>query len=126
MWFTNKLLKICSNVDYETVSRKEVIVQENDSKQYQINISGNRFSISSPYGEEHVREVENFLGQQIQEVSEQTEEFGPSNIALLVALNLADKLLTLQKKVTKLDGIEADLQTLYYRLDKVLAEKKTD
>ena len=94
-------------------------MQENDSKQYQINISGNRFSISSPYGEEHVREVEKFLGQQIQEVSEQTEEFGPSNIALLVALNLADK-------VTKLDGIEADLQTLYYRLDKVLAEKKTD
>jgi len=45
---------------------------------------------------------------------------------LLVALNLADKLLTLQKKVTKFDGIEADLQTLYYRLDKVLAEKKTD
>ncbi len=42
------------------------------------------------------------------------------------ALNLADKLLTLQKKVTKFDGIEADLQTLYYRLDKVLTEKKTD
>ena len=113
-------------MDYETASRKEVVVQENDSKQYQINISGNRFSISSPYGEEHVREVEKFLGQQIQEVSEQTEEFGPSSIALLVALNLADKLLTLQKKVTKFDGIEADLQTLYYRLDKVLAEKKTD
>ena len=113
-------------MDYETVSRKEVVVQENDSKQYQINISGNRFSISSPYGEEHVREVEKFLGQQIQEVSEQTEEFGPSSIALLVALNLADNLLTLQKKVTKFDGIEADLQTLYYRLDKVLAEKKTD
>ena len=48
------------------VSQKGVIVQENDSKQYQINISGNRFSISSPYGEEHVREVEKFLDQQIQ------------------------------------------------------------
>ena len=64
-------------MDYETASRKEVVVQENDSKQYTINISGNRFSISSPYGEEHVREVEKFLDQQIQEVTEQTEEFGP-------------------------------------------------
>ena len=101
-------------------------MQENDSKQYTINISGNRFSISSPYGEEHVREVEKFLDQQIKEVTEQTEEFGPSSIALLVALNLADKLLTLQKKVSKFDGIEDELETLFYRLDKVLAEKKID
>ena len=101
-------------------------MQENDNRQYTINISGNRFSISSPYGEEHVREVEKFLDQQIQEVTEQTEEFGPSSIALLVALNLADKLLTLQKKVSKFDGIEDELETLYYRLDKVLAEKKID
>ena len=97
-------------------------MQENDSKQYQINISGNRFSISSPYGEEHVREVEKFLDQQINEVSKQTEAFGPSNIALLVALNLADRLLTLQKSGSKFDGIEDDLDTLCYKLDKVLAD----
>ena len=102
--------------------KKGVIVQENDSKQYKINISGNRFSISSPYGEEHVREVEKFLDQQINEVSKQTEAFGPSNIALLVALNLADRLLTLQKRVSKFDGIEDDLDTLCYKLDKVLAD----
>ena len=101
-------------------------MQENDSKQYTITISGNRFSISSPYGEEHVREVEKYLDQQIKEVTEQTEEFGPSSIALLVALNLADKLLTLQKKVSKFDGIEDELETLIFRLDKVLAEKKID
>ena len=97
-------------------------MQENDSKQYQINISGNRFSISSPYGEEHVREVEKFLDQQINEVSKQTEAFGPSNIALLVALNLADRLLTLQKRVSKFDGIENDIDALCYKLDKVLAD----
>tara|TARA_Y100001949_G_scaffold146171_1_gene129643 strand:+ start:264 stop:680 length:417 start_codon:yes stop_codon:yes gene_type:complete len=114
--------KIRTDADYKTVSQKGVIVQENDSKQYQINISGNRFSISSPYGEEHVREVEKFLDQQINEVSKQTEAFGPSNIALLVALNLADRLLTLQKRVSKFDGIEDDLDTLCYKLDKVLAD----
>ena len=96
---------------------------EEESRQYQINISGNRFSISSPHGEEHVREVEKFLDSQIKEVSEQTESYGPSSIALLVALNLADKLLTLQKKVSKYDGIENDLETLSIRLEKFLEEK---
>ena len=103
--------------------RKGVIVEENESRQYQINISGNRFSISSPYGEEHVREVEKFLDQQINEVTEQTDAFGPTNVALLVALNLADKFLTLKKKVSKYDGIEEDLDNLCYKLDEVLTEK---
>ncbi|MBG55790.1 MAG: cell division protein ZapA [Deltaproteobacteria bacterium] len=93
---------------------------DEESRQYQINISGNRFSISSPHGEEHVREVEKFLDSQIKEVSEQTESYGPSSIALLVALNLADKLLTLQKRVSRFDGIEDDLESLSYKLEKVL------
>ena len=96
---------------------------EEESRQYQINISGNRFYISSPHGEDHVREVEKFLDSQIKEVSEQTESYGPSSIALLVALNLADKLLTLQKNVSKYDGLEDDLDSLSYKLDKVLEEK---
>ena len=104
-------------------AEKGVIVEENDSRQYEINISGNRFSISSPYGEEHVREVERILGQQIAEVTEQTDAFGPTNVALLVALNLADKLLTLKKKVSKYDGIEDELDTLCYKLDEVLNVK---
>ena len=39
------------------------------------------------------------------------------------SLNLADKLLTLQKKVSKYDGIEDDLESLSYRLEKFLEEK---
>ena len=96
---------------------------EEESRQYQINISGNRFSISSQHGEEHVREVEKFLDSQIKEVTEQTESYGPSSIALLVALNLADKLLTLKKKVSKYEGIEDDLESLTYKLGKSLEEK---
>ena len=98
-------------------------MEEDDSRQYQINISGNRFSISSPYGEEHVREVEKLLDQQIAEVTENTDAFGPTNIALLVALNLADKLLTLKNKVSKYEGIEEDLDNLSYKLDEILTEK---
>ncbi len=96
---------------------------DEESRKYQINISGNRFTISSSHGEEHVREVEKFLDSQIKEVSEQSESYGPSSIALLVALNLADKLITLQKKVSKYDGIENDLENLSSRLEKFLEEK---
>ena len=98
-------------------------MQEEEGKQYHINISGNRFSISSQHGEEHVREVEKFLDSQIKEVTEQTESYGPSSIALLVALNLADKLLTLKKKVSKYEGIEDDLESLTYKLGKSLEER---
>ncbi len=97
-------------------------MENNDSKQYQININGNRFSISSPYGEEHVREVEKFLDQQISDVTENTDALGPINVALLVALNLADKLLTLKKSISKYDGIEEELNNLCFRLEKVLTK----
>ncbi len=97
-------------------------MEKNDSKQYQININGNRFSISSPYGEEHVREVERFLDQQISDVTENTDALGPINVAFLVALNLADKLLTLKKSISKYDGIEEDLNNLCFRLEKVLTK----
>ena len=97
-------------------------MEQNDSRQYQININGTRFSISSPYGEEHVREVEKFLDQQISDVTENTDAFGSTNVALLVALNLADKLLTLKKSTSKFDGIEDELNNLCFRLDKVLTK----
>tara|TARA_B100000686_G_C16394231_1_gene764010 strand:+ start:352 stop:687 length:336 start_codon:yes stop_codon:yes gene_type:complete len=108
--------------DEYSILKKEIILEKSDSKQYQININGNRFSISSPYGEEHVREVEKFLDQQIKDVTENTDAFGPTNVALLVALNLADKLLTLRKSTSKYDGIEEDLNNLCSRLDEVLTE----
>ena len=67
--------------------------------------------------------MEKFLDQQIAEVTENTEAFGPTNVAYLVALNLADKLLTLKKSVSQFDGIEDDLEKLCFRLDEVLTEK---
>ncbi len=97
-------------------------MEQKDNRQYQININGNRFAISSPHGEEHVREVEKFLDQQISDVTENTDAFGSTNVALLVALNLADKLLTLKKSTSKYDGIEEDLSNLYFKLEKVLSE----
>lgn len=93
---------------------------EDESKQFQITISGNRFSITSPYGEEHVREVEQFLSNLIKDVTKQTEAYGPTNIALLVALNLADELITLQKREARCQEMEKDIEALSQRLDNVL------
>ncbi|MGK5091202.1 cell division protein ZapA [Deltaproteobacteria bacterium TL4] len=70
----------------------------NELKQYQININGHQFNVSSSYGEEHIRTVERFLNERMTAVGARSETYGPSNLALLVALNLADELLTLKSK----------------------------
>ena len=73
-------------------------MDEHDLKQYQININGNRFAVASPYGEEHIREVERYLEEQMNEVRQQSDLTSPSQLALLLALNFADEILTLQKR----------------------------
>lgn len=95
---------------------------DNQLKQYQITINGNRLDIASPCGEEHIREVERFLDQQIAEVTQQTEALGPTNLAFLVALNLADELLNLQRRQSQYESIEQGLSNLCTRLDVALTQ----
>ena len=65
-----------------------------DRKQYQITVNGNRFAIASPHGEEHIRKVESFLEQQISTIQQSSSSISSSNLYLLVALNLADQLMS--------------------------------
>ena len=89
-------------------------------KQYQININGNLFEISSPHGELHIREVEKFLNNQIDEVNKISNTMGQTNLAYLVALNLADDLLKIRKKQLKYENIEQNLTNLYEKLEKAV------
>ncbi|MGA1598579.1 MAG: cell division protein ZapA [bacterium] len=74
-----------------------MLVSDSELKQYQINIQGNRFAISSPYGEEHIRQVERFLEAQIQTVREQAGLTGGTQTLVLAALNITDELLKLKQ-----------------------------
>ena len=96
-------------------------VSDNNFKQFQISINGNQFEISSPYGEAHIREVERFLDEQITEVNQHTEVLGPTNLAYLVALNLADELLSLKNRQNEYEDMEKGLSHLCERLESVLS-----
>ena len=67
-------------------------------KRYQINVYGHHLMVSSPYGEAHIRKVEQFLNHRMSTVASQSETYGPTNLAILVALNLADELLALENQ----------------------------
>ena len=47
-------------------------MSDQNYREYELNINGNRFQISSNCGEEHIRKVERFLDEQISEVNRQT------------------------------------------------------
>ena len=95
-------------------------MSDQNLKAYQININGNRLQISSPYGEEHIREVERFLDDKISEVNKQTNVLGPTNLAFLVALNMADELLNLRNRQSNYEDLEASLSLFCDRLNNVL------
>ena len=81
-------------------------MSDQNNREYELNINGNRFQISSNCGEEHIRKVERFLDEQISEVNRQTNAYGPTNLAFLVALNLADELLNLRGRLSRYEEVE--------------------
>jgi len=101
-------------------SDEEHFVDEPELKQYQININGNRFAVASPYGEEHIREVERYLEEQLDEIRQQSDLTSPSQLALLLALNFADEILTLQKRQVHLEELERGLSSMTQRLEVAL------
>jgi len=101
-------------------SDEESFVAEPDLKQYQININGTRFTVASPYGEEHIREVERYLDGQMNEIRQQSDLTSPSQLALLLALNLADEVLTFQKRQVHLEELEYGLSSMTQRLESAL------
>ena len=96
-------------------------MSDQNNREYELNINGNRFQISSNCGEEHIRKVERFLDEQISEVNRQTNAYGPTNLAFLVALNLADELLNLRGRLSRYEEVEEGLSRLCERLENVLS-----
>ena len=88
--------------------------------QYQIHINGHGFSISSSYGEEHIREVEAYLEQQIRTMQQNSASISPANLYLLVALNLADQLIRMRQTHEIPVEFEQNLRNLCEQLEQVL------
>lgn len=92
-------------------------------QEYEININGHRFSVSSPYDHNHIRQVEQFLNERMSEVSRRSEIYSPSKLAVLVALNLADELIASKRGLeSDKDHLEDAIRVLCDQLDEALSK----
>lgn len=96
-----------------------------DLKQYKINIKGHQFTVSSQYSAEHIKEVEAFLIQRIDEVAAKSDTYNLMSLTVLVALNLADDLLTIQNNKNYIaDSARESLLAIVDRLDTIVDKNK--
>ncbi|MCZ6553798.1 MAG: cell division protein ZapA [SAR324 cluster bacterium] len=92
---------------------------------YDVTIAGKQFHISSRYGEGHIRKLERLLEDTLGEMGEQAEGKTLLSVALLAALNLADRLLAAQSdRETEVRELDDRLQELLGSLDRVLGPRQ--
>lgn len=77
------------------------------SKTIDVEIYGQRYTVSGDADEEYIRRLANFIDDQMRRVAEGMNTTTPSRLAVLTALNLAHQLFELEKK--RVQG-EADIE----------------
>ncbi len=88
---------------------------------YDVTIAGKQFRIASRYGEGHIRKLERLLEETLGEMGEQAESKSLLNVALLAALNLADRLLAAESdRETEVRELDDRLHDLLGSLDRAL------
>lgn len=65
---------------------------------FEVEIMGERFTVSSDAEEKHVKKVAGYVDGKMQEVSKAARPVAKSNIAMLAALNIADEYHRLKEK----------------------------
>ena len=71
----------------------------NRIQQYNIQLAGKTFTISSHRDDPHIRKVEQLVGRTYDQVSEKLQQVPAIHTALLTALNIADQLVDLQARL---------------------------
>lgn len=77
------------------------------TKTIDVEIYGQRYTVSGDADEEYIRRLANFIDDQMRRVAEGMNTTTPSRLAVLTALNLAHQLFELEKK--RVQG-EADVE----------------
>jgi len=77
------------------------------TKTIDVEIYGQRYTVSGDADEEYIRRLANFIDDQMRRVAEGMNTTTPSRLAVLTALNLAHQLFELEKK--RVQG-EADIE----------------
>ncbi len=71
-------------------------------KTYEVKILGQRYKIRSDEDEEYISRLAKFVNEQLQEVQKSSRTVATHNVAILAALNIADKLIKTQEKDQRL------------------------
>jgi cell division protein ZapA len=66
-------------------------------ERFSIRILGQEFSVLSDSGEEHVTRVVNYINEKVEEIKKTSNNMTTLNIAILVALNIADEYFSIKE-----------------------------
>jgi len=89
-------------------------------KQYHINILGQDLSVLSDSGDDHVAGVVQYLEDKVQQIRSAASSINTLNVAILVALNIADEYLKLAgTNTTMCDDLVSRTQNLICLIDGV-------
>lgn len=91
-------------------------------RKYEVSLMGQRFTLRSERDEEYVQNLAKFVAQQIEEIRRKTRTVSTHQVALLVALNLADQLFQQNaKQVENKSLIQQKLDTALHQVDNALS-----
>lgn len=78
----------------------------------ELKIYGHRLVVKSEEGEEHIRAVENYLNNKIEEVKENTKAVSTLDLALLAALNITGEVIKTKEMLERLGKRSEELALL--------------
>ena len=71
-------------------------------KAMEILINGHKLVVKSTEGDEHLREIENYLNSKIEEVKEKTRAASTLDLALLAALNITEEVIKTEEALDEI------------------------
>lgn len=90
-------------------------MREGLKKVTELKINGHRLVVRSEDGEEHIRTVEDYLNNKIEEAKENTKAVSTLDLALLAALNITGEVIKAREILDKLGRKSEELTELIDR-----------
>ncbi|MBN4077290.1 cell division protein ZapA [Sulfobacillus acidophilus] len=92
-----------------------------NKKRIEVSLMGHHFTLRSEQDEKYIQNLATFVTSQIEDIRHHTRTVSSHHLALLVALNLADKLFSIQKKLDSLkNGLKEKANLALNNIDEAL------
>lgn len=88
-------------------------------KRFDIKVIGQEFSVLSDKGDEYVSKIVQYINERAREIGDASEDVTTSDIAILVALNIAEELFRVRGEKEELySRFEGEIEELISYIDK--------